>query len=173
METEANIKTEGWKKSERFAIISAIYETFLLDDTKTENKIEGQEDIEVVNFNFILENSIYEKSDSESANIKKVKQIFSIFLENSVLYESKVKQYLSSYKTTPAVVRAILATLFLELDEILATYPDALAQDGLPYNFLGKYPRITQELIAGEYTALINAIVRRISIDNKLKFKSV
>lgn len=147
-----------WKKSERFTVVTAVYNALLLPEALDASSTYK------VDWEFIVENSIYQK---DTIDEKRINSIFEIYKDNQAMYEDKAKAYLSSYKTTPHIVKALLISLFLELDEELAIYPGV---EKLPYNFLGKYPRMTQELIAGEYTALVNAIVRRIAIDNKLQF---
>ena len=142
--------TKMLEKSERFTIVTAIYENLLIQDKAFE-----------INWDFIIENSIYENNQ---INLELVKKMYTIFLENSSVYEKKVSTYLKSYSSTPLIVKAILITLFLETDKTVAE------NQGLTDNFLGKYPRITQELIAGEYTSLINAIVRKVALDYNLKF---
>jgi hypothetical protein len=141
-----------WNKVERFVLVTGLYDYLL------EPELYSTIDID---WNFIVDNCLYKE---ELIDLERIKFRYSIFIDNKDLYLSKIKSYLQNLHITPQIVIAILATFFIELDEAIAN------NDVLKENFLGKYPRITQELIAGEYTALINAVVRKVAIDKKLQF---
>ena len=144
-----------WNKIERFVLVTGLYD-YLLDPTYyTDNNI---------NWDFIIDNCLYQK---ETVDIEKINFRYNIFLNNKVLYFDKIKTYLQNFDITPQIVIAILITFFIEVDEAVAD------KEVLKGNFLGKYPRLTQELIAGEYTSLINAIVRKVTYDQDLKFAEV
>jgi hypothetical protein len=141
-----------WNKIERFVLVTGIYDNLLEPTYYTDNDI---------NWDFIIDNCLYQK---ETVDKEKINFRYNIFLNNKVLYLDKIKTYLQNFDMTPQIVIAILITFFIEVDEAIAS------NEILKGNFLGKYPRLTQELIAGEYTSLINAIVRKVSNDQNLNF---
>jgi hypothetical protein len=174
---------QALNKTERYVLVTTIYQLLLNKGNGLEALIkqnllnEANRDIDILELKkkqrwsdlvYNLENSIYLDKD---ADLNRVNGILEVLEENLELYLSKIKEYTQSYQTTPTIVKAILVTLFLELDETMAFYDSSLPQEGLSCNFLGKYPRITQELIAGEYTSLVNAIIHKVSANYKLKFK--
>lgn len=142
-----------WNKIERFVLVTGLYD-YLLDPTYFNDSN--------INWDFIIDNCLYQK---ETVDKEKINFRYNIFLNNKVLYLDKIKTYLQNFDLTPQIVIAILITFFIEVDEALAS------DEKLKGNFLGKYPRLTQELIAGEYTSLINAIVRKVSTDQNLSFE--
>lgn len=150
-----------WNKSERFAISVAIYQKLLRSSSKDVSDSNFE-----IDWDFINSNCFYQE---EEIDINKITTIFNIYQSNSELYLNKVKKYLKSYIATPVLIVAILISLFLEIDSTKAIIGSD--SDKLPENFLGKYPRLTQELVAGEHTSLINAIVRKIAVDEKLEFQ--
>jgi hypothetical protein len=143
-----------WNKTERFVLATGLYE-YLLEPTHiSENAI---------NWDFIVDNCLYQKDDID---LLKIEKRFKIFLQNEDLYINKIEQYLQNLTITPQIVISILISFFIEIDESLAK-----SDETIEGNFLGKYPRLTQEVIAGEYTSLVNAIVRKVASDKSLIFE--
>ncbi len=142
-----------WNKTERFVLATGIYE-YLLEPTHiSENAI---------NWNFIVDNCLYKE---EEIDYDKIELRFNIFINNQQFYLDKIQLYLQDLTITPHIVISILISFFIEIDEALAK-----SEEIIEGNFLGKYPRLTQEVIAGEYTSLVNAIVRKVASDKHLKF---
>jgi hypothetical protein len=144
-----------WNKVERFVLVTGLYD-YLLDP-----ELYSNQDID---WQFLVENCLY---SSQEISLESVINRYEVFLNNQDYYFEKIKKYLQNFQVTPQIVIAILLTFFIEVDESLAINNDSLNE-----NFLGKYPRITQELIAGEYTSLVNAIIRKVSVDYKLNFET-
>ncbi|MGL4758438.1 MAG: hypothetical protein ACRCXZ_03830 [Patescibacteria group bacterium] len=144
-----------WNKIERFVLVIGIYE-YLLEPTHiTESGI---------NWDFIANNCLYK---NEEYSLDSIQRRFSVFTQNLDYYNKKIDVYLENTSKTPHIVIATLIAFFMEVDETLAINDDLIKD-----NFLGKYPRLTQELIAGEYTSLVNAIVRKVASDLGLNFVS-
>jgi hypothetical protein len=143
-----------WNKTERFVLATGIYEHMLEPTHISEN---------LINWNFIVDNCLY---SGEKIDESKVENRFNIYLQNQDLYLKKLNNYLQNLSITPQIVISILISFFIEIDEALA-----MSDEKIESNFLGKYPRLTQEVIAGEYTSLVNAIVRKVASDLALKFE--
>jgi transcription termination factor NusB len=141
-----------WNKVERFVLVTGIYNHLMYNQMKMDTEIE-------IDWDFIANNCLYLK---ENYDLDDVKNRFKNYFEHSDKFDSLVKEYLTNLDITPLIVIAILITFFLEIDE------SSKRDDTTTINFLGKYPRLTQELIAGEYTSLINAIIRKVAADLNL-----
>lgn len=146
-----------WNKVERFVLVTAIYDQLMYNQMDMGTEIE-------IDWDFIANNCLYL---SEDCDIEDIKDRCKLYLEDQDSYVSRVKEYLSNYDITPLIVIAILITFFLEVDE--SSSRDRTAS----ISFLGKYPRLTQELIAGEYTSLINAIIRKVAKDLNLVISDI
>lgn len=142
-----------WNKTERFVLAVGLYE-YLLEPSHISNN--------EINWNFIQDNCFY---TNEEIDIDKLNNRFITFIQNDNFYLNKVNRYLQNSTVTPQIVISILISFFIEIDETLANNDNKLE-----HNFLGKYPRLTQEVIAGEYTSLVNAIVRNVALDMDLTF---
>jgi hypothetical protein len=125
----------AWTKSERYCLFASIYGSLFWAEINMDYPLD---------WSIIQGNNLYNE-DAPSNDWLDFR--FDIFSENKEVYIADIKNYLTDWSKTFNIVKAILITFLIELDEA------TVETNELDVNFIGKY--------IGENTPLVHAIISK------------
>ena len=137
-----------WEKSFRSSLFSLVYQDLFWRDLGVET-YDPKQHLELVLSEVKLKEG--ESLPSEA----KLLESLSAFEEKEGAFETELKKYLNQYDKTYTAVRALLFTFLVERDMILEKKED-------PGDIVGKYIRLTQNMVGGENTGLVHAVLSKI-----------
>lgn len=137
-----------WSKRNRLAICSVIYQHIFWESLVQEGLVEP-------NFDVDLLNEILSGEETDIINDKVVKEAETYFMVHREEIWSKLAPYMDQWEKTFDIVKAVLYTYILESELF-----------GVENVKVGKYIKITQDLIAGGSTSLVHAILSKITGHN-------
>lgn len=137
-----------WEKSFRFSLFTLIYQDLFWRNLGVES-YQPAEHIELVLSEVKL------KEDEQPPKEEELLAFLDIFHARELSFETELKKYLSQYEKTYTAVRAILFTFLLEKESVMEAQED-------PGDIVGKYIRLTQNMVGGENTGLVHAVLSKI-----------
>ncbi len=134
-----------WKKKFRICLFYGIYQYIFWLNIDQEKHLD---------WDHIIAQAFGERNDLDQEAIKNE---FTNFLENKKTFDQILTQNLKEPSKTYLTVKAVLYTFFLEV--AFLEREDHISQGS---NIVGKYIKLTQEIVGGESTGLVHAITSKV-----------
>lgn len=136
-----------WQKTFRFLVFNSIYNQIFL--TREEGVLGSySQDLHSLALSSLHDPDVVIKSEIEKRLNK--------FQEEGKENTDFLKKFLPKWDQTYPIVKAILFTFLLEKQEV----EDA-------NQIIGKYIKLTQDMIGGENTSLVHAVLAKVAGENK------
>lgn len=134
-----------WKKDFRICLFYVIYQYIFWLSIDQEKKLD---------WNHIEAQAFGERSDLDLETVKKE---YKNFIDNKTTFDQVLANNLKEPNKTYLTVKAILYVFFLEIDFL--EREGVLSQTN---NIVGKYIKLTQEVVGGESTGLVHAVTSKV-----------
>ena len=145
-----------WAKEFRFLVFVGLY-SFLFWEEEFSREDFQKNDLEA------LKTMFYADSDFTEEEIKKALDFILKTHANKSDYKKILLNYLNNWDKTYLLTQSILFTFLAEIGDIQKKEVEK-------ENIVGKYIRLTQEMVGGQSTALVHAVASKI-LEDKLKIQ--
>ncbi len=134
-----------WEKKHRFSLFVAIYQYLFWNNLSLDYSIDWDK----------IFGEVFEEEEVFDARI--IEQDFEIFLSKKENFDEVLTQYLKDSSKTYDMVKAILYTFLTEMGKTKAEEEGVVLE-----KIVGKYIRLTQEMVGGQSTALVHAVTSKV-----------